>query len=267
MKTKYTVTSGKIKSALVNHLRFERQIPCVSEYSPVTLRDKEDVAALYKNMDGITQLDVYEVKISYSDFKNDFKKQKHNKIKMPYSRFIYVVAPSLADKCSQYLQEHYPDYGLMSFEYNPTYKKITGFKTIIRAKSDNKSIDKEDENAFYQRMSSMAVQSLQKEERIEFLLEQLNIFRQDAERGYEKYSKEKNNQIIKDLKRDLHLVLNTVLCFEDILGGSKDVPHTVQDILKQNSFSLNDIRRIYEYCKGFEDFAKMEKELNHEQNT
>lgn len=57
MRTKYTVTSSKIKSALVSHLRFERQIPCVSEYSSASLHDKEDVAALYDNNDSIRQLE------------------------------------------------------------------------------------------------------------------------------------------------------------------------------------------------------------------
>lgn len=261
MRTKYTVTSGKIKAALVNHLRFERQIPCVSEYSPVTLRDKEDVASLYKNMDGVTQLDVYEVKISFSDFKNDFKKQKHKNKKMPYSRFVYVVAPSLADKCFQYLQEHYPSYGLMSFEYNPTYKKITGFKTLIRSKSDNKSIDKDDERAFYQRMSSMAAQSLQKEERIEFLLEQLNIFRQDAEQSYLKYSRECRNDECTDLKRNLRDVLNTVLSFEEVLRGSMDLPHAYQNLLEKKTLKLNEIRDIFDYCKGFKDYKKLENDL------
>lgn len=259
MKTKYTVTSSKIKSALVCHLRFERQILCVSEYSPVTLRDKEDVASLYSNNDGIKQLDVYEIKISYSDFKNDFRKQKHRK--MPYSRFIYVVEPHMIQKCEEFLKEHYPSYGLMSFEYNPTYKKITGFKTIIRAKSDNKSIDKDDEKAFYQRMSSMAAQSLQKEERIEFLLEQLNIFRQDAEQSYLKYSRECKNDECTDLKRNLRDVLNTVLSFEEVLSGSMDLPHAYQNLLEKKTLKLNEIRDIFDYCKGFKDYKKLENNL------
>lgn len=262
MRTKYTVTSGKIKSALVSHLRFERQIPCVSEYSPMSLRDKEDVAALYKNMDGITQLDVYEVKISYSDFKNDFKKQKHNKNKMPYSRFIYVVAPSLAVKCSQYLQEHYHDYGLMTFDYNETSKRIIGFKTIIRARSDNKKIDDEDIRAFNLRISSMASQCLEKEERIELLQEQLNIFKQDAKQQYKKFCTDSEDLEIYNLKRKLREVLNAVLNFEEVLNGSMFLPYRYQELLKQNKINLNDVKKVYEYCKSYTDFQKMEDELN-----
>ena len=64
MKTVYTVTASKIKSALVNYLRFKRQMACVSEYS-AHLRDIEDIAVLYLNSDGKKQLTVYEIKISF----------------------------------------------------------------------------------------------------------------------------------------------------------------------------------------------------------
>ena len=236
MRTKYTVTSGKIKSALVSHLRFKRQIPCVSEFSPMSLRDKEDIATLDINMDGIKQLDVYEIKISYSDFKSDFRKQKHKK--MPYSRFIYVVEPHMAEKCEQYLKEHFPDYGLMTFDYNPTYKMITGFKTIIRAKSDNKIIDKDDERMFYLRMSSMASQCLEKEERIELLQEQLNIFKQDAKQQYKMFCTDSEDLEVYNLKRKLSEVLNAVLSFEEVLNGSMDLPYRYQELLKQEKLII-----------------------------
>lgn len=265
MRTKYTVTSSKIKSALVSHLRFERQISCVSEYSPASLRDKEDVASLYENNDGIIQLDVYEVKISYSDFKNDFKKQKHKRsIKMPYSRFIYVVSPHLAEKCSQYLMAHYPDYGLITFDYNETSKQIIGFRTIIRAKSDNKVISSDDVRFFNLRLSSMASQCLEKEEHIELLQEQLNIYKQDAKQQYRKYCRDSENWELYILKRKFSEVLNAVLSFEEVLNGSTDLPHRYKELLRQEKLNLQEIRGIYEYCKSDRDFKKMEDELNGE---
>lgn len=260
MSPEYIITSTKIKAALVKHLRFERQKACVSEFSPMSLRDREDVATLDINMDGIKQLDVYEIKISYSDFKSDFRKQKHKK--MPYSRFIYVVEPHMAEKCEQYLKEHFPDYGLMTFDYNPTYKMITGFKTIIRAKSDNKTIDKDDERMFYLRMSSMASQCLEKEERIENLLGQNNILRQDANHNYQQFRNECESSEMRSLKRRLNDSLNTILSFDDILNGSDDLPHRYKEILQKEKYTFDDIKKLFEYCKGSTDFKKIEEELN-----
>ena len=77
----------------------------------------------------------------------------------------------------------------MTFAYNEKYKTINSFKTVIRPKTEYKHLDELEERAFYSRLSSMASQCLEKEEYIELLKEQLNIFRQDAQRNYEKYRK------------------------------------------------------------------------------
>ncbi|MBE6422588.1 hypothetical protein [Succinivibrio dextrinosolvens] len=264
MKTVYTVTASKIKAALVKYLRFKRQMACVSEYS-ATLRDIEDIAVLYLNSDGKKQLSVYEIKISFSDFMHDFVKQKHKK--MPYSRFIYVVAPHMIEKCEKYLKEHYPTYGLMTFDYNEKYKIINSFKTVIRPKTEYKHLDEFEERAFYARLSSMASQCLEKEERIELLQEQLNIFKQDAKQQYKMFCTDSKDLEGYNLKRKLSEVLNAVLSFEEVLNGSMDLPYRYQELLKQEKLNLNEIKKVYEYCKGCKDFEKMEKELNHEQNT
>lgn len=257
MKTVYTVTASKIKSALVNYLRFKRQMTCVSEYS-APLRDIEDIAVLYLNSDGKKQLTVYEIKISFSDFMRDFvNKQKHKK--MPYSRFIYVVAPHMIEKCEKYLKEPYPTYGLMTFDYNEKYKIINSFKTVIRPKTEYKPLDEFEERAFYSRLSSMASQCLQKEEYIERLKEQLNIFRQDAQRNYEKYRKANVADEILDLKRKLREAVNSLLSFEEILNGSLDLPHHYQEILQKEKLELSEIKRIFDYCKNYRDFKGFEE--------
>ena len=256
MKTVYTVTASKIKAALVNYLRFKRQMTCVSEYS-AHLRDIEDIAVLYFNSDGKKQLTVYEIKISFSDFMRDFVKQKHKR--MPYSRFIYVVAPHMIEKCEKYLKEHYPTYGLMTFDYNEKYKIINSFKTVIRPKTEYKPLDEFEERAFYSRLSSMASQSLQKDEYIERLKEQLNIFRQDAQRNYEKYRKANVADEILDLKRKLREAVNSLLSFEEVLNGSLDLPHHYQEILQKEKLELSEIKRIFDYCKNYRNFKGFEE--------
>ena len=256
MKTVYTVTASKIKAALVNYLRFKRQMACVSEYS-AHLRDIEDIAVLYLNSDGKKQLTVYEIKISFSDFMRDFSKQKHKR--MPYSRFIYVVAPHMIEKCEKYLKEHYPTYGLMTFNYNEKYKIINSFKTVIRPKTEYKHLDELEERSFYARLSSMASQSLQKDEYIERLKEQLNIFRQDAQRNYENYRKVNVADEILDLKRKLREAVNSLLSFEEVLDGSLDLPHHYQEILQKEKLELSEIKRIFDYCKNYRDFKGFEE--------
>ena len=105
----------------------------------------------------------------------------------------------------------------------------------------------------------MASQSLQKDEYIERLKEQLNIFRQDAQRNYEKYRNANVADEILDLKRKLREAVNSLLSFEEILNGSLDLPHHYQEILQKEKLELSEIKRIFDYCKNYRNFKGFEE--------
>lgn len=48
----------------------------------------------------------YEIKRSYEDFKNDFKKKDYHNDKR-VSKLFYVVPEAIADKCKEYLESQY----------------------------------------------------------------------------------------------------------------------------------------------------------------
>lgn len=130
----------EIKRVLINFLRFDRQFVYVATEAG---RFNSDVLGIAKN-DRMTE---FEVKVSFTDFRNDFKKPKHDlylggqpesmmskwewrddkylplenpKIpdwameSIPY-KFYFVVTKEIEEKCLAYLNERKLPYGLYSF--------------------------------------------------------------------------------------------------------------------------------------------------------
>lgn len=271
MKRQKRLTANKIKSASVKYLRFKlNRINIVTEFNSNQLKDREDIAVYYTD-DNKNQLDFYEVKISFSDFKHDFIKQKHQK--RAFTKFSYIVPPEIAEKCRQYLKENYPDYGLITFDYNNETGEIFNFKTVIKAKKNSYGyhFDERDVYFFKLRMSSMVAQSVEKDEIIEALKEEIAELKADAENAYKSYRDENKDREIESLKKQNLNLANGIEAFRDFLHKKLYLPYYLNDMYKENNLSFKNIETVFKYCLNELDlkyakqhFSESFKKYSHE---
>lgn len=101
--------SDYLKHHIIGYFRLKRQFPiAVTE-----LMSKDIVVGKISN--GISPLIEIETKISFSDFKADFHKEKHlHPENLHVDQFYFGVVPSIADKCNAYLESIKSPYGLIS---------------------------------------------------------------------------------------------------------------------------------------------------------
>lgn len=138
------MTSTYIKAALLNYLRFAKRVPYVATEVG---RFSADVAAICKST-----LTEYEVKVSLSDFKADFAKEKHQlfeaqstgqmKLSPRWSPhyFYFVTTPELVEEIGSRLITK-PLYGLMvatPVKYQGQLREAV--KVVKRAKMLHKGV-------------------------------------------------------------------------------------------------------------------------------
>ena len=105
------MNSAQLKTAILCHYRYRQRRKYIA--TEVGTFSADVIVANDKDMHEI------EVKTSISDFRNDFKKEKHNiycRLGSRYSiwipnKFYFAVTPALKDFALKYLQ-NYPQYGL-----------------------------------------------------------------------------------------------------------------------------------------------------------
>lgn len=140
------ITAFEIKLELLKYYRYKRNCICATEFALFSGVSDIIVYDLKKNL-----IDI-EVKISKSDFKADFNKDKHRifnktinryKSKTMPNKFMFCVTEDLKEFALEYLKD-YPLYGLLVIEENIYRNKVYyNIKTVKRAKKlHNKPIDK-----------------------------------------------------------------------------------------------------------------------------
>lgn len=129
------MNSLDVKSAVLSWLRFDRQLHYIATEVGGFAADCLG-ASLKKSIE-------VEVKITWTDFRNDAKKQKHdiyakaNPEGKYYANFVpnffyYAVPPELKEKCLAHLEEIKSPYGLLVIEYQQYYLSPILFCKCVR---------------------------------------------------------------------------------------------------------------------------------------
>lgn len=139
-ESKRTLDSSLIKAILFDYFRFQRgYLGALSEFN--FNGNIEDFIAFKRN-----EVIAVEVKISKSDFKHDFVKQKYKKETSPYNKFYFCVPNALKDFALELLKQRDGNFfdkakiGLMIIE-NDLNINIAKKAQYLRLKGDIFEID------------------------------------------------------------------------------------------------------------------------------
>lgn len=107
---KAKLDSNIIKSLLFEYFRFKKGFWGVTTEMHLSANNIEDFVAFNKD-----EIVAVEIKISKSDFKADFKKNKYSAFAMKCHKFYFCVPLSLKDFVLGYLQEHSNEFAMTSY--------------------------------------------------------------------------------------------------------------------------------------------------------
>ena len=146
-QSKRKLDSKIIKAILFDYFRFQRgYLGVLSEFN--FNGNIEDFIAFKRN-----EVIAVEVKISKSDFKHDFVKNKYQKDSSPYNKFYFCVPSSLQDFGLEFLKQKDGNFfdkvkiGLLVID-NDLNVNVAKKAKYLRAKSDIFEVEK-DRNSWY----------------------------------------------------------------------------------------------------------------------
>ncbi len=112
--------SDFLKHQIIGYFRLKRQFPIAC-----TEILNKDIIVGKITSDGIYPTVEIETKISFSDFKADFKKRKHlNPSLLGVDQFYFGVAPSIVNKVVSFLDERNSPYGVVSLPQSFTDEEL-----------------------------------------------------------------------------------------------------------------------------------------------
>lgn len=104
---KAKLDSNAIKSLLFEYFRFKKGFLGVTTEMALTANNIEDFVAFNKD-----EIVAVEIKVSKSDFKADFKKNKYSTFKMRCHKFYFCVPLSLKDFVLDYFKVHSNEFNM-----------------------------------------------------------------------------------------------------------------------------------------------------------
>lgn len=147
--------SDFLKHQIIGYFRLKRQFPiaCTEILNKDIIVGKITLGRIYPTAE-------IETKISFSDFKADFKKKKHlNPSLLGVDRFYFGVVPSIVNKVVSFLEERNSPYGVISLPQSFTdeeliYKRAWDKFIIYRSAKKLENLKPISSQLIFSRMSS-----------------------------------------------------------------------------------------------------------------